>query len=358
MMHVAIYDAVNNIVPTHQSYAVHLTGISPAASVDAAAASAAHDVLVGLYPGQKTSLDNELQQSLAPIPAGANRDAGAAVGSAVAAQILALRANDGANITPPPFVFGSGPGVFISPPPSFPAAAFTIWDQVTPFTLRAANQFRVGPPPALTSTAYANAVNEIEAIGVFQGTATTSDQMNTGWFWNGNIQDYWQEIAQTAALQWNLSTVDSARLFALVGLAQADTVIAFYDSKYTYQLWRPVLAIQHADTDNNPATTANPNWLPEVFNTPGDPSYPGAHAAVSSATAAVLATFFGTDQFSFSVTSEVFAGFERSFTSFSAARDEASLSRVYAGVHFRFDEDAGVQLGANVANLVLGNFLQ
>src|SRR5215469_12360928 len=113
MMHVAIYDAVNNIVPTHQPYAVHLTGISPAASADAAAASAAHDLLVGLYPGQRTSLDTELQQSLALIPAGPNRDAGVAVGSAVAAQILSLRANDGDNIPPPPFVFGSGPGVFV-----------------------------------------------------------------------------------------------------------------------------------------------------------------------------------------------------------------------------------------------------
>ena len=134
-------------------------------------------------------------------------------------------------------------------------------------------------------------------------------------------------------------------------------MIAFYDAKYTYTLWRPVTAIRAADTDGNPDTMRDPNWLPETRTTAADPSYPGAHGAVSAAGAAVLASFFGSDQFSFSLTSEVFAGVERSFTLFSAASQEAFLSRIYAGQHFRFDQIAGQQLGGDVANFVVTNLL-
>jgi membrane-associated phospholipid phosphatase len=181
--------------------------------------------------------------------------------------------------------------------------------------------------------------------------------MLIGRFWNGPIQNYWNEIAQTAALSNNLTTAQSARLFALLNISLADGVIAFYDAKYTYTFWRPVTAIRAADLDGNPDTIADPNWLPEVGNTPSDPSYPGAHAVICAAAALVLQSYFGSDQFQFNVTSEVLAGVQRSFTNFSAAADEAAFSRIYAGVHFRTDLTTGQQLGDSVAAWVTSHLL-
>src|SRR6202030_1706380 len=173
-----------------------------------------------------------------------------------------------------------------STPPNFPKQPqFTLWSHVTPFALDSANQFRPGPSPALTSRAYTDDFNEVKSLGIANGTAATADQMLTGHFWNGAIQNYWNEITQTAAIEHNLTTAQSARLFALLNLTFADSVIAFYDAKYTYNFWRP-----------------------EVGNTTPDPSYPGAHAVISAAGAAVLDSFFKPKRFDFSVTSEVMPG--------------------------------------------------
>jgi hypothetical protein len=359
IMHAAIYDAVNAIDGSHKPYLVHLTGVSPNASQDAAAAQAAHDVLVSLYPTFQTTLDTELQDSLAQIPDGTEKTDGVSIGVTVAAQILSLRSNDGANAKPIPYIFGNAPGDYQSTPPNFPKQPqFTHWSHVTPFALDRADQFRPGPPPALTSKTYTDDFNEVKSLGIANGTAATADQMLTGHFWNGAIQNYWNEITQTAAIGHNLTTAQSARLFALLNLTIADSVIAFYDAKYTYNFWRPVTAIRAADTDNNPDTTADPNWLPEVGNTTPDPSYPGAHAVISAAGAKVLDSFFKRNgKFDFSVTSEVMPGVERSFKSFSAAAEEATLSRIFAGVHFRSDLTTGQELGSEVADFVVDNLL-
>ena len=192
----------------------------------------------------------------------------------------------------------------------------------------------------------------MKALGIADGTAATPDQKLIGRFWNGAIQNYWNEIAQTAAVAHGLSTADSARLFALLDLTFADAVIAFYDAKYTYTFWRPVTAVRAADGDGNRSTAGDPTWLPEVTNTPADPSYPGAHAVISAAGATVLAAFLGQDRFDFDVTSEVLPGVTRSFGRFSAAAGEASSSRVFAGVHFPFDLTAGRRLGRQVARFL------
>jgi membrane-associated phospholipid phosphatase len=155
----------------------------------------------------------------------------------------------------------------------------------------------------------------------------------------------------------SLTTAQSARLFALLNLSFADGVIAFYDAKYTYHFWRPVTAIRGADVDGNLDTMADPNWLPESGNTPADPSYPGAHAVISAAGALVLRSYFGSDQFNFKVNSEVLAGVQRSFATFSSAADEAAFSRIFAGAHFRTDLTTGQQLGDSVAMWVISNFL-
>ena len=272
IMHAAIYDAVNAIDRTHQPYLIRLVGVPRSASQDAAAVAAAHRVLLALYPALKTALDLELQQSLAHIPDGEHKVEGTRIGQTVADSILALRSNDGSNANPIPYVFGTAPGDYQSTPPNFVAQPqFTHWSRVNPFALQSANQFRPVPPPLLTSDAYSDAFNQIKSLGIAGSTTATPDEILIGRFWNGAIQNYWNEISQTASLAQSLTTARNARLFALLNLSFADDVIAFYDAKYTYNLWRPVTAIQAGDTDNNPETVGDPNWLPEVGKTSARP---------------------------------------------------------------------------------------
>ena len=356
IMHAAIYDAVNAIDGTHQPYLVRL-GASHFASQEAAAAAAAHEVLVKLYPSFQATLDAQLQQALAQLPSRGKAD-GISIGNTVADRILALRSNDGSNAQPIPYVFGNAPGDYQSTPPNFPKQPqFTHWSRVTPFALESASQFRPGGPPRLTGDRYSDAFDQVKLLGIAGSTTATPDQALTGRFWNGAIQNYWNEIAQTASLAYRLTTAQNARLFALLNLSFADGVIAFYDAKYTYNFWRPVTAIRAATADGNPDTEADPNWLPEVGNTTPDPSYPGAHAVISTAGAEVLISFFHTDHLEFSVTSEVMPGVERSFTSFRAAAEEATLSRIFAGVHFLFDLTTGQRLGSDIADFIVDNFL-
>ena len=356
IMHAAIYDAVNAIDGTHQPYLVRL-GASHFASQEAAAAAAAHEVLVKLYPSFQATLDAQLQQALAQLPSRGKAD-GISIGNTVADRILALRSNDGSNAQPIPYVFGNAPGDYQSTPPNFPKQPqFTHWSRVTPFALESASQFRPGGPPRLTGDRYSDAFDQVKLLGIAGSTTATPDKALTGRFWNGAIQNYWNEIAQTASLAHGLTTAQNARLFALLNLSFADGVIAFYDAKYTYNFWRPVTAIRAAAADGDPDTEADPNWLPEVGNTTPDPSYPGAHAVISAAGAEVLISFFHTDHLEFSVTSEVMPGVERSFTSFPAAAEEATLSRIFAGVHFLFDLTTGQRLGNDVADFIVDNFL-
>jgi len=356
IMHAAIYDAVNAIDGTHKPYLVRLSA-SHFASQEAAAAAEAHEVLVKLYPSFQATLDTQFQQALAQLPKGGQAD-GIKIGKTVADRILALRANDGSNNPPARYVFGNAPGDYQSTPPNFPPQPqFTSWSRVTPFALEAADQFRPGGPPKLTSDRYADAFEQVKSLGIAGSTTASADEALTGRFWNGAIQNYWNEIAQTAALAHDLKTAENARLFALLNLSFADGVIAFYDAKYTYNFWRPVTAIRAAATDGNPDTDADPNWLPEVGNTTPDPSYPGAHAVISAAGAEVLISFFHKRHFEFDVTSEVLPGVVRSFTSFPAAADEATLSRIFAGVHFLFDLTTGQRLGSDIADFIVDNFL-
>src|SRR6266566_5651059 len=356
ILHAAIYDAVNNIEPRFSPYLVRLADVPRSASKIAAADEAAHDVLVFLYPAFQVSLDTELQQDLAQIPDNERKAQGVAVGQAVAGQLLAARSADGANVAPPPYVPGNQPGDYQLTPPNFAPADFTQWAQVTPFALERADQFRPGPPPALISALYTEVFNEVKSLGFIDSTTRTAEQTEIGRFWNGNIQDFWNEIGQTAALHHHLNLEGSARLFALLDISLADTAIAFFEAKYTYNFWRPVTAVRLAGTDENPQTEPNPTWLPLSTRTAPDPSYPGAHSAISKAGATVLSFYFG-DQFTFDVSSESLAGVTRHFTSFSAAAAEAGLSRIYAGQHFRTDHLAGKDLGEQVAQSIDENIL-
>jgi membrane-associated phospholipid phosphatase len=352
ILHASIFDAVNNIDGAYSPYLVRLSNVSRRASQPAAADQAAHDVLAALYPAFQTTLDAELQQDLAQIPEGQDKTEGVAVGQTVAAQILAFRGTDGASVTPPPFIPGTQPGEYQFTPPNFAPADFTQWPQVTPFALARADEFRPGPPPQLTSDEYTEVFNEVKSLGLITSKTRTSEQTLIGNFWNGNIQDFWNEIAQTAALGHHLGLAHSARLFALLNISLADSAISLFEAKYIYRFWRPVTAIELAGDDGNPNTNLDPNWLPLSTKTAPDPSYPGAHTTISFAGAEVLKSYFG-DRFTFDVTSRSLQGVKRHFTSFSAAAQEAGLSRIYAGQHFRTDHIAGKRLGKKVAELIL-----
>jgi hypothetical protein len=357
ILHAAIFDAVNAIDGTYIPYAVRLPHVSRKASVQAAADEAAHDVLVSLYPAFSSALDTELQQDLDKIQDGQRKAEGIAVGEAVATAILALRDDDGSGVTLPPFVPTNLPGSYRLTPPNFAPADFIQWSRVTPFAIASAREFLPAPPPDLTSELYTQSFNEVKSLGLITSTARTPDQTEIGKFWNGNIQDFWNEIAQTAALQHQLGVVRSAHLFAMLNISMADTVIAFYEAKYSYNVWRPVTAIQMAGTDNNPHTEPDAAWIPLSTKTAPDPSYPGAHSAISTAASWILRNYLG-DQINLDVTSESLHGVTRHFSSFSDAAVEAGLSRIYAGQHFRFDHEAGEHLGNQVAHFVLRSILK
>ena len=355
ILHAAIYDAVNSIDRTHEPYLISVHAPRDA-SETAAADAAARTTLVGLYPAQQNSIEATYAAEVAQVPDGPAKDHGVNVGEQVAADLLAIRAGDGSNVAAPPFTAGTDPGAYRPTPPNLPAPVFTTWGHVTPFVLDSGDQFRPAAPPALTSDAYATAFNEVKSLGSAASTTRTADQTQIGQFWNPPIQNFWNQIAQTEALANHSDLPTTARLFAALNLSFADSAIAFYDAKYTFQLWRPVTAIRLADTDGNPDTVADPNWLPLAGNTAADPSYPGAHSTISAAGADVLSSFYGDGQH-FGVSSPALPGVTRSFTSFSAAAEEAGLSRIYAGQHTRIDHVAGLTLGHDVAGFVLRNAL-
>ena len=355
IVHAAIYGAVNSIDRSHEPYLISVRAPRDA-SETAAADAAAHTALVGLYPAQQNSLDSDYSAELALVPNGPAKDKGIRLGEQVATELLAARANDGSSVIPAPFVAGTNPGDYRSTPPNFPTPVFTNWGGVTPFVLHRGDQFRPARPPALTSDAYAAAINEVQSLGSATSTTRTSEQTVIGRFWNPPIQNFWNQIAQTVALARHSDLPTTARLFAAMNLSFADSAIAFYDAKYTYRLWRPVTSIRLADTDGNPLTVADPTWLPLSGTTAADPSYPGAHSTISAAGAEVLASFYGDHQ-SFSVTSPALPGVTRSFTSFGAVAQEAGLSRIFSGQHTRLDHLAGLTLGHDVAGFVLHNAL-
>jgi membrane-associated phospholipid phosphatase len=350
LLQTAIYDAVVSI--TRDGKPVLVSVDAPrGARPDAAAAAAGHAILSALYPSIQPALDQQLADELAAIPDGRAKRDGAVVGEGVASKLLAARASDGSAAVPAPFIAGSQPGDYRSTPPNFPAAAFADWGKVRPFVLRNGAQFRPSPPPALTSAAYARALNEVQGLGQDISTTRTPEQTVIGKFWAPPIWNTWNAIAEDAAVAHHANLERTAAMFAALDLSSADSAIAMYDAKYHYQLWRPITAIRLADTDGNPATIGDPTWTPLAL-TAADPSFPGAHSTISAAGAAVLSAFFG-DRDEINVSSPALPGVTRAFTRFSDVATEAGLSRIYAGQHTRIDHQAGLQLGNDVARFVL-----
>ncbi|WP_345438805.1 vanadium-dependent haloperoxidase [Actinoallomurus vinaceus] len=353
IMSAAVYDAVNAISRAHPVYGITLTAPRDA-SRPAAAATAAHDTLVTLYPGRKAELDRQLTADLATVPAGHAKQEGIRVGSQAARGILALRAHDGADALPPPYTTTGRPGDYRPTPPGLRPPEFTGWGKVTPFLLPTGHQFRPAAPPALSSTAYVAAINEVKSVGAAHSTTRTAEQTTLAKLWTAPIQNYWYDIAQQVALARHSDLDRSADMFALLNLTIADATIGVYDAKYTYRFWRPITAIRLAEGD--PRIKRDPTWT-TLVPTPPDPSYPGMHSAISTAAATVLTAFYG-DRNAFTLTSPAAPGgappYANRYTGFSATATEAGLSRIWGGVHTRLDHQAGNGLGAAIGRYTLG----
>jgi hypothetical protein len=362
MMSAAVYDAVNDIERTHAVFKIDVKAphwASPAA----AASEAAYTVLSSLDPNMAPLLNARMAQSLTAVPAGDARAAGVKVGREVANGILNWRANDG-SVVSVPYVPGTAPGQWRPTPPDYTVAWGPEWGQVTPFAIASPAAYQPPPPPALTSPEYAAAQNQVESLGAVNSTTRTPDQTQAGIFWAydtpaiGTPPVHYDQIVEEIALQMHNTLAQNARLFGLVNVAQGDAGIVAWDAKYIYNRWRPITAIPLANTIGNPALVADPNWTPlgspnvpgQPNFTPPFPSYVSGHATFGAAVFTMLADFYGTDNIHFTIGSDQLPGVTRSFDSFSAASLENAWSRIYLGIHFWFDESAGMTAGAAVAN--------
>jgi membrane-associated phospholipid phosphatase len=351
LLDTAIYDAVVSITRADNPYQFRVE-TPRSARPDAAAAQAAHDTLLALFPSFAPQLNQLLATQLGAIPDSPAKQAGLDAGSQTASLLLALRANDGSENAPSPFVPGGQPGDYQLTPPNFAPAAFTNWGSITPWVLESGDQFRPPAPPPLTSPEWAAAINEVQSLGQNTSTTRTLDETTIAKFWAPPIWNTWNEIADGQITGKGINLEEASHLLADLNLTFADSAIAFYDAKYQYQLWRPVTAIRAGTPGNAAVDPANPNWLPQAGNTAADPSYPAAHSTVSEAAATVLTAFFGPDQ-ALTVSSDALPAVTRSFGTFQAAADEAGMSRIFAGQHTSIDVNAGSALGQQVARFVL-----
>lgn len=356
MVHTAIYDAVNSIDGSpFEEYAVHAAVVQPASSY-AAAAQAAHDVLFALYPSQASALDAALATSLAYVDDGEAKINGRSVGSQVAAAIVALRANDGRN-NPSGFTTNGGFGVWVPTPPGFLPAQASWVRFVTPFTLSSPSQFRAEPTPTLDSETWIRDYNETKALGASAGSTRTAEQTDIGEFWGDQPMLQWNRAWRGISIASGLSLSENARYFAMLTTAGSDSLIACWDSKYTYAFWRPVTAIRVGG--GNPVLGADPNWLSLVV-APPHPEYPAAHGCFSGAVVYTLRDYFGTDDFAFTIDSNLPGVVQkvRSYTSFSAALEEVKDARVYGGMHYRNSCDKGAIIGKQVSHFMSHHYFR
>ena len=353
ILHAAIHDAVNGVSPRYRPYTAQLN--APGASIDAAVAAAAHDVLVRLSPSQGTKVEIAYAAALLAVPEGPAKKAGIKLGQDSAAANLTRRIGDGADTsTGPAYVPNGRPGDYdftppFDAPPFGPGALFPAWGRVTPFAIELA-QHRLPGPDALNSQAYARDFNEVKSIGRLDSRTRTAEQTDIALFWFEFSPMGWNRIANTMLVQQGADVWQSARILALVNFALADGFIAGFDAKYHFRFWRPYTAVRKADADGNDATHADPNWLPleaPEFFIPPVPDYPSTHSVLGAAAAEVLIRNFG-DHVSFDVVSTSLPGVIRHFDSISAAARENGLSRIYGGIHFRHAVNDGYRQGRSI----------
>ena len=376
MMHVAMHDALNAVRPRYATYAYggEATSAHPVAPDPlAAAAQAAYHVALDQYPEELDQLKGELDRWLNAVADGPSKNAGVELGHASATAILSQREHDGWNAeaeyvwqpptpgvyaefnehsgTPEGFVFGAG------------------WARATPFMLTAPDQFRAPPPPDIHSAAYTQAFNEVKELGRFESSMRTADQTHTAMWWKDFAENSHNRLARKLATDEQLNLWDATRMFALLNMSVFDAYVSVFDNKFFYNHWRPYTAIRVAENDGNPDTSPESAWNNLHKHTYAFPSYPSAHGTASAAAMTTLEHVLG-DEYAFTMTTaEVdqagpFSGkvpiepATRSFDSFAEAAMECALSRVYLGIHFRYDSEEGFQLGRKIGEYARENFLK
>jgi hypothetical protein len=373
----AMYDAVNAIDRTHQSYLVDFdeVGAPSWASEDAAAATAAYRVLLEITPlARHPFIQSDYDATLALLGAGPDIEAGKAAGEAAAAAMIAFRAGDGFAVPFTPTI-GTGPGEWRPMGwPSAPVYDPDAWVRnLKPFLIESPSQFRAEGPNPLTSGAYTEEFNEVKSLGAVNSTTRTPDETAAAVFWQYAPIAFWNPLARNLAARYGLDTPDQARLYAEINLAGADAPTACWDSKYHFMSWRPRAAIREADTDGNPATVADPNWEPlftpttptiPALTTPPFPEYPSGHGCLSSAVLNTMADFFGTDRIpdGFDLVSGRTLNGQpippRHFDRFSNVLKEIIDARVWGGIHFRTGDVHGAVIGKKVEHWMEKHYFQ
>ena len=368
----AVYDAVNSITAKHHRPYLLDRRFGVTSSLDAAVATAAHRVLTSIvadvpgtiaFPNRATlvqNLDAAYAASLSAIPNGPRKTNGVRAGAAAADAMIAARRGDG-RFGPSPWVSNPAAGHWqpLLGPTGAPILDPTPWvANVRPFFLSSPSQFRTAGPPAMSSARWATDFNEVKAIGSLNSTVRTADQTHIARFWQSNVPPTWNEVTRAivADPKWGIGTADSARLFAMTNMAAADAAINCWNDKYHFDFWRPSNAIPRALEDGNPATAPDATWTALI--TAPYPEHPSGHNCLDAAHLRVLASFLGTGEVRFGVTSTVFPGEVRTFDRFSDALAELIEVRIWAGLHYRFADVQGQTLGRGVADYMLANLFQ
>jgi hypothetical protein len=378
MVQGAVYDAINAIDRGYQPYLV-TPAANPWDSKEAAGATAAYKVLVGLFPGQVATLQPVYDSYIGALPdePAGSKAAGIAIGEAAAAAMLAARADDDRNPPDPfPFVFGTEPGQWRLAPPQGATGIVSVdpapWlGSVRPFLFPDVEMLRTEPPNPLTSAEYADEYNEVKELGSLTSSRRTADQTQAAIFWQDHGSGIWNRVLRSLDTRPEMDVVKNARLFGMADLAAADAAIACWDNKYYWNFWRPITAIREGDNDGNPATQGDPSWTP-LFDptvpvsgpklvTPGFPDHPAGHGCVTGTYVHVLQDFFGTDKVTFTVTSNKCLPAPcraRTFDRFSDALKEVIGARVWGGIHFRSAVVQGGVIGNKVAHYMAKHYFQ
>lgn len=351
MVHIAMFEAINSIEFRYTPYRTRFS-TEPNASLEAAAACAAHYVLVRAYPEQTKEFDKALEASLTTVPDGSPKTEAMRLGEKAARAILDERRADGADARDVYRPFTAA-GKYV--PTTLPSMSG--WGIVRPFALRLASQFRPAPPYALTSSQWARDYNEVKKMGAKIGSARTAEQTEIARFWELVGPATYNPVARQLSTAKNLDLVDNARMFALFSIAAADAGVAIFEAKYKYNFWRPLTAIRNGDLDGNNATERDPAWEPFI-TTPMHPEYPCAHCTFQSTAASVLREFFGSDAATFRLTSTTAPGATRSFKKLSDYVAEVVSARIYDGVHYRTSGKVGAAMGRKIGQYTVENYLK
>jgi hypothetical protein len=352
----AVYNAVVGIDGRYEPYRTHARA-PHRASDQAAAAAAAHKILVEYSPYAMVTLDAAYAASLAAIPDGLAKTNGIAFGELAASTLINQRHGDGRN-APILFTQPPGPGVWRPTPPAALSMAVPWMGFVEPLLIHSGSQFGLTePPPALTSPEYTRDFREVKKLGAAASTARTPEQTATAMFFSGNATVQYQAALRDQLTVRHLNIADAARMFAAVDMSLADAIISVWRAKYVYGFWRPITAIQLAKTDGNPATKADPSWTP-LLTTPPYPDYVSGYSGATGAFAGALADVLRTRHLNVTLISTAVPGVQRTYDSGRTLDRDVISARVWLGIHFRFADTEGVEMGQHVASWALDHYFQ